>query len=252
MVKINDMVRTPQGDAIVIIKNRNGIIMLKLNEPPYSEIFVHKSIVANYEIVRRSQKIRASRIGFISDGPYKTAINSRPTPVYQTWRGMLGRAVETDIGDVLTVCEEWYDFQTFAAWYEQNRPNRPLFDVKWVLDYSLLVPGNTEYRPDACCVIPQQVSSAFVFRRQERALPMGVTQPNNGLWYSVHMGRQFIGQSRSLKDAQTMYWRAKIASIQKLTLEYWPCLPEPLAMRLIAFDMSDARLYFPEEFVNSC
>jgi len=63
-------------------------------------------------------------VGYIGFGKYNPSHNKI---LYDAWRGMIRRCY--DYKDKLknltykgvTVCEEWHNFQNFAAWYNENR-----------------------------------------------------------------------------------------------------------------------------------
>jgi len=51
------------------------------------------------------------------------------------------------------MCGAWHDFQTFAQWYEANRPND---GQAYQLDKDSKSPGNKVYGPDHCTFVTQQ------------------------------------------------------------------------------------------------
>lgn len=65
-------------------------------------------------------------VGFVGDGPYRGAIKRVKTKAYSTWHHMLERCYDpryhkkypTYAG--VTTCKEWYNFQSFAEWFNIN------------------------------------------------------------------------------------------------------------------------------------
>jgi hypothetical protein len=81
---------------------------------------------------------------------------SRDCPFYRTWASMLWRRQNPNdhrtLRDV-TVCEEWKYLSHFIAWAETK-------DWKEKdLDKDILIPGNKDYRPDACLVVKHLINS---------------------------------------------------------------------------------------------
>ena len=59
----------------------------------------------------------------------------------------------------ITVCEEWYNYQNFAKWFEENW--KPWMDSNWHLDKDILVKDNKIYSPDTCCFVPREINNLF-------------------------------------------------------------------------------------------
>lgn len=88
-------------------------------------------------------------IGYRGIGNYATT-----HPSYKKWQAMLQRCYSTDCkfypvygGKGVTVCDEWHNFQNFAAWYDAN----------YVEGYHLDKDkgGGMVYSPATCCYISQ-------------------------------------------------------------------------------------------------
>lgn len=60
--------------------------------------------------------------------------------------------------DESSVCEEWFDYQNFAAWWNTQEYRQ---DV-WCLDKDILVRGNKLYSPETCCFVPPEVNILFI------------------------------------------------------------------------------------------
>ena len=65
-------------------------------------------------------------VGYNSKGKHPTKINGKLTKYYAIWKSMLQRCYSPRCQEKYPtykdceVCEEWYDFQNFAQWYEEN------------------------------------------------------------------------------------------------------------------------------------
>ena len=131
--------------------------------------------------------------GYIGVGKYsfKEKVYSR------LWNKVLLRAyceknlTEHTTYEDVEVCEDWYNFQNFAAWCETQK----FFNAKdekgnsYHLDKDILVKGNKIYSPDTCCFVPQYVNKLLSKRDKMRGeCLVGVT-------YSGKYGRYIAGIS---------------------------------------------------------
>jgi hypothetical protein len=111
-------------------------------------------------------------VGFIGVGKYKTKDGGKHFKSYTTWRNMLERGCSEIYKKEFTsykeasVCEEWYNFQNFAKWFEENY--NPETMQGWHLDKDILVKGNKIYSPETCCFVPREVNSFFVKGKSRR------------------------------------------------------------------------------------
>lgn len=118
--------------------------------------------------------------GFLGSGKYSTTVNKRE---YELWSGILERCYSSDYKrkqptyKTVTVCDEWLNFQNFAAWCETQE----FFNSKdekgkpYQLDKDILVRGNKLYSPETCCFVPSEVNKLLTLRGLDRGdLPIGV------------------------------------------------------------------------------
>lgn len=195
-------------------------------------------------------------VGFVGSGPWPTSVGGQTTTTYKTWNGMLTRCYaprhENHIrnwSDV-TVHPEWINFQNFATWYEERLDKHGPVDFKWELDKDMLVPGNRQYGPSVCCLLPQPINGLFNDHGLKRGnLPLGITKMRKQYQARVNafgVCRE-LGCYSNLADAQRAYWSEKFRVIQETTIRYWQYLPEPLAWRLLTFDWPDAHAYYGDD-----
>lgn len=76
-------------------------------------------------------------------------LNSEYHGLYNSWRDMKYRAANHSgkypSYSGVTVCKEWYDYDVFFEWAIKNGWKPGL-----TLDKDSIIPGNREYKPDAC------------------------------------------------------------------------------------------------------
>lgn len=87
---------------------------------------------------------------------------------------MLGRCYTEDYGNTYKdakVCEEWFNYQTFAEWFYSEWKGNP--DV--ALDKDLLYKGNKIYSPETCSLVPNDLNNFSCKAKAIRGdLPIGV------------------------------------------------------------------------------
>lgn len=208
--------------------------------------------------VKNPMKPSVYGVGFIGIGPYK-AWNGRSTKAYAVWTDMLRRVYAPPEEFVRRVYEgtsvhsHWHNFQNFAHWYYRKLEPFGVVDFKWHLDKDLLVPGNRQYGPETCCVIPHTINVLFTDHAFGRGnYPLGVSSQNGRRFQTVMTtsGKYtFVGSYETIAEAQLAYWKRKFKAIQKTTIQYWQYLPEPLAFRLLTFGWKEAHDYYGEDAV---
>lgn len=179
-------------------------------------------------------------VGYIGVGDYRCRYYTsdgklKNTPEYEVWNGMLKRCYNKewrDNGnhstyDDVTVCKEWHCFQTFAKWYNDNKPDYNDF----ALDKDLKIIGNREYSPTACTFVPERVNSLFTGSRGDRDLPRGVHFCNNKKVYIVQLHRgeltkngnpkqSYLGAYTDKDLAISIYQKEKIKLVNEVAEEY--------------------------------
>lgn len=97
---------------------------------------------------------------------------------YDMWRAMLVRSTdekfkESNISYVDSrVNSAWLDYPNFYDWYE----NYTYKERNWQLDKDILFKGNKEYGPDTCCLVPREINSLLISRKNDRGdYPIGVS-----------------------------------------------------------------------------
>ena len=126
---------------------------------------------------------RLCGVGYLGEGQYKTKIDNVFTPQYNTWRAMITRCYGDNINVNQTyidcfVCDEWLNYQNFAAWYDSNYYE--IYGETMNLDKDILHKGNKIYSPETCVFVPHRINSLFITCDKNRGiLPIGVSKHYN-------------------------------------------------------------------------
>lgn len=154
-------------------------------------------------------------VGFTGVGKHKP----KEIKKYNTWKGMLERCYRTSFykkqptyKDV-TVCEEWHNYQNFAAWYEDN------YIDGWHLDKDLLLGENKIYSPSTCTFVPREINNLFTKRQNDRGvLPIGVTFLKGKFQARINKSqtREFLGYFNTPEEAFEAYKTAKEEYIKEV------------------------------------
>jgi len=123
-------------------------------------------------------------VGYLDEGNIPTSFLSKrgkyeSTRTYGVWQNMLKRCYnptyqnEHPTHKECTVCEEWYNFQTFAKWYNENYYE--IDEQRMNLDKDILIKGNKSYNPNTCVFVPATINNLFIKRNKSRGeYPIGV------------------------------------------------------------------------------
>ena len=152
------------GEFEVIEYANNSNVKVRFIETNF-ETNVHVSQVYSGEI---KDLYKPKQYGqYIGKGEFKTHYykngKKKPTFEYNKWRWMLLRCYDEKeltkepsyIG--CSVCDEWMNFQNFAAWIQSNKYECE--DLE--LDKDLLVKNNKIYSPSNCCLLPHEINYAI-------------------------------------------------------------------------------------------
>ena len=142
------------------------------------------------------------KIGYMGFGAY----DSKNSPkAYELWGSVLERCYSVRILNKrptykdVTVCNEWHNFQNFAAWCETQE----FFNAKddkgdiYQLDKDILVKGNKVYSPETCCFVPRAFNGLFISSRGSRGnYPIGVSYDKSCSKFKAKMS--YFGKLRHL------------------------------------------------------
>lgn len=187
---------------------------------------------------------RVFNIGYIGVGEYKAFENGKATKVYSTWNDMLKRCyaekyhMKKPTYSNCEVCEEWLNFQNFAAWYTKNYycvPNKVM-----CLDKDILVKGNKIYGPNTCVFVPQEINGLFTKSDAARGQsPIGVCLNKNTnkfkSYCKVNGKKTHIGYHNSEEEAFEAYKEYKEELIKSTADQYKEYIPDKLYDAMINY-----------------
>lgn len=162
-------------------------------------------------------------IGYLGVGDYGTGKNERNLrDTYIKWVAMLQRCY-IDMGDmyksyynVANVCEEWFNYQNFAEWYESHYYELP-DNEKLHLDKDIKYKGNKIYSPYACILVPQSINEVFHRSREKQVdcdLPETIRRTKSG--YKVWFRGESLGVYGSVGECLEKYNKAKKQYVKEL------------------------------------
>lgn len=207
--------------------------------------------------VKNYNKVVYGEHGYLGQGPYasehrddngKRILHNE----YKIWSGMHKRAGNFDGKHPsyvnVTVCEEWWNFQNFAKWYNEN-----VYIIKddfLCIDKDILNPENRIYSPQTCCLVPNSINEVFKdFRNYKHDdLPIGVTRRTdsksiryrarttsvNEFGDVVYVNKTFD----NIFDAFMFYKENKEKYIKYLAEKYKNVLPVEVYLKLIEFKVT--------------
>lgn len=190
---------------------------------------------------------RVFGIGYIGVGEYKASENGKTTKVYDIWRAMLRRCYDPKLHMKeptyfnCEVCDEWLNFQNFAAWYEENYYE--IEDKVMCLDKDILVKGNKIYSPDTCVFVPQEINTLFVKSDATRGeLPIGVSIDRRTNKFqaqcTVNGKLTHIGCYSSPEEAFEAYKEFKEELIKSTADQYKDYIPDKLYDAMYNYEVS--------------
>lgn len=175
-----------------------------------------------YEVLALKQNILKGQVanpmypsiynkGFIGVGKYNSSNIS-----YLIWKHILSRCynlkdnIYNNYGAQGTnVCEEWFNFQNFATWYEEQSK----LDINCPLEIDKDILANInhskikEYSPDTCLLIPNGLNSFLAGDN----LKSGIIKRNNK--YQVKISRNkiqiYLGTFDTFEEAKQIYAKKK-------------------------------------------
>jgi hypothetical protein len=176
-------------------------------------------------------------IGYIGVGNYGTSNgDGKLTRQYRRWRDMLKRCYKGEYHtyDECVVCEEWHNFQNFAAWFDENYYQ--IEGEKMCLDKDILIKGNKIYSPETCVFAPERINTLFSKSNSKRGkYPIGVSINKLNQKYastlSIH-GRKVsmkrLGYFDTPEEAFYCYKEHKEKLIKQVAEHYKDQIPEEL------------------------
>jgi len=103
-------------------------------------------------------------VGYTGIGNYKCVENGKITKSYNLWKRMIERVYNPyNLNNSpsyvnVTICDDWMDYQQFAAWWNNNFyeiPNETMHLDKDILSGKI---NNKVYSPDCCSFVPSSIN----------------------------------------------------------------------------------------------
>lgn len=189
-------------------------------------------------------------VGYLGEGKYKVTENGKMTKTYQKWVAMIRRCYDEEFQGNLksykgcTVCDEWHNYQNFAAWYDENYYE--IKNEKMSLDKDILIKGNKLYSPDTCIIVPQCINTLFVKSNTIRGnFPIGVSWNKEKKKYESNYfnrnKRIKLGYFNTIEEAFAIYKENKEGLIIHIANEYKEQIPHKLYNAMINYkvDITD-------------
>ena len=174
--------------------------------------------------------------GFMGEGEYGSRGND--VRCYDTWNKMLERCYSEEFHDKhptytgCTVCDDWLNYQNFAAWYYDN-----FYDCfngdRMCLDKDILYKNNKIYSPETCIFVPARINKLFTKRQVFRGDCLIGTRKDpkctTEIWITTCHGvdgkMQYLGRFRTQQEAFIVYKSFKEKTIKLIADEYKDLIP---------------------------
>lgn len=177
-------------------------------------------------------------IGAIGQGTY----SSSDELIYNSWCNMLKRCYDVNNrhyssygGAGVRVCDEWHNFQNFAAWYDSQYK-----EDGWQIDKDLLCYGNKLYSAETCMIIPRELNMVIQKRAKGECRLSGVTK--HGAKYRAQIstdkwerGSEYLGLFTTAEDAHRAYIDRKKSVIRELAERWVLKVPDRIYLALLAY-----------------
>jgi|SaaInlV_120m_DNA_3_1039746.scaffolds.fasta_scaffold05424_7 hypothetical protein len=142
--------------------------------------------------------------------------------LYMRWKGLLSRCYNPKVYahkvnaryEFCTVDERWYKFSVFKEWMESHDNWQNL-----QLDKDLLVPGNTVYGPDTCCLLPKKINQILVDQATHPRALKGVVIRGHLIYAATRVsdGTVKYVKCTTEEEAHKIYKKSKFDRIMELS-----------------------------------
>lgn len=145
---------------------------------------------------------------------------------YDIWKGMNRRTHTSETYKNSIVCEEWLDYQNFAAWHHPRIISlNPEFiynldkDIKQIGKYPKI------YSPDTCCIVPKYINFFLegLYIDKESNLPIGVVADGTHFAAKCKIDgvTTYLGTGITPMEAFVIYKNYKLNRLRELALYYY-------------------------------
>lgn len=236
------------GKCTVVEYTDHSNVVVKFHDPEcYVKCRMHHLKVGN---VKNPLKPRVFGKGYLGIGKYQ----AEDKKYYKPWNRMLERAYSVSwvkahphYGGV-SVCEEWYNFQNFAAWCdtqdffnEQDNKCR-----RYELDKDIIVKGNKVYSPETCSFIPKDLNTLLIKSYKTRGVfPVGVSlYKKSGKFRAslcLYGKTKHIGYYNTPKEAFQAYKETKESYVREVAEDWKDLIDDRVyeALKDYSVDIND-------------
>lgn len=142
---------------------------------------------------------------------------------YVRWQTLLHRCLTEGVGllntryyfGTCTISEEFQYFSEYRQWEKSQLANQ-VNSRFLALDKDIIIPGNTIYSKETCCLVPKYVNTSLLLSDRSRGeLPVGVTRGSRTCVASISVGgvRKVLGSGKDPIHLHTLWQREKIKAI---------------------------------------
>ena len=180
--------------------------------------------------------------GYFGVGPYRANINKRSTKAYDAWRQMFFRCYgegHEPAYDGCEVCQEWYDYQTFAKWFEEHYWEDGEHTMQ--IDKDWLAPSNKIYGPDTCEIVPSIINTCLLRQRKTKYHnnELNIDYTASGKYSPIlsKFGRPaYLGTFETIDEAVSAYKREKVLYVRQLADKYKDHISSKLYNAMMNYD----------------
>lgn len=167
---------------------------------------------------KKNKKSGAFAVGTMGEGPYGKRSHPR---AYSAWLSMMQQCYNQNYQSYkaagargVRVCDEWLDFQAFAAWYEAHGYAH---EGSAGMVLTRLMSGDDVYGPDTCMMVPRELLPALtVSTRIHRGL-LGGVNPAAGHRYAAQAAGRRCEPRDTQEEARADYLEAKADKLEAET-----------------------------------
>lgn len=184
-------------------------------------------------------------VGYIGVGEHAIAHGSKHTSEYVRWSAIMKRCYDQNFHRKQPsylgcyVSKEWHNFQSFANWLNKQ-PNWGKEGME--VDKDILRPGNKEYGPSTCVLVPSEINRMFGQKNKENEMPPGVVFDKSENRYIAVChdgnGKQVkIGRFKDQESAFFAYRKAKREALLRLAIKHKDVLCDRVFSAIMSYEV---------------
>jgi hypothetical protein len=244
-IKVGDKFTTNNGGTAEVIQYNDAYDIVVRFDNGYER----RVRASNLRAGKVKNPVHASifGVGYIGVGRHKTESDGKVSKVYSDWHHMLGRCYDEGfLAEYPTyrgcsVCEEWHNFQSFAAWYDEQ-PNAG--KKGFALDKDLMVLGNKVYSPEFCSLVPHQINTLLIDCGARRGhWPVGVCYDKRSKKYVSSISKNgtltCLGRYPTHEEAASVYKIEKENYVREQAERYKSVLHPKIYNNLLNYRVTD-------------